>query len=89
MSNHLNDHSYYNIIINDMDKHANNEFNGNARLLSVNIDLEILDYSFNQKLAEVKTSVEKKSKDTLFLKSTLLESGKAIAQASSLWSKEI
>ena len=89
MSNHLNDHSYYNIIINDMDKHANNEFNGNARLLSVNIDLEILDYSFNQKLAEVKTSVEKKSKDTLFLKSLLALDKKIIVQASAIWTKDL
>ena len=71
-----------------MELHANNEFFGNAKLLSVNIDLVLQEYKISKDLTEVKTSVEKKSKDTLFLKSYLLKRNKVIAQASSLWSKE-
>ena len=45
MSNNHKDHSYYNIIIKDMEKCAENEFLKNARLLSININIELFDES--------------------------------------------
>ena len=63
MSNNHKDHSYYNIIIKDMEKCAENEFLKNARLLSININIEFFDESYNKHLLDVRTSIEKKSKD--------------------------
>jgi len=88
LSNNLKDHSYYIAMISDMEACANKEFFENAILLSVNIDLEISKEKVEKKLSEVRTVVEKKSKDTLFLKTVLLEDKKIIARASALWSKE-
>ncbi len=89
MSNNHKDHSYYNIIIKDMEKCAENEFLKNARLLSININIEFFDESYNKHLLDVRTSIEKKSKDTLFLKTILVENKNILVQATSIWSKEI
>ena len=88
MSNNLREHSYYHKIIEDMKKYADKVFSGNTRLLSINIDLENLDIKFNTELFQVKTVIEKQSKDVLFLKTILLEDKKILAQASGLWAKE-
>ena len=53
MSNNLNEHGYYNIIIEDMEKHAKRELSKGARLLSVNIDIELLDDGSNKNLPNV------------------------------------
>ena len=89
MSNNHKDHSYYNIIIKDMEKCVENEFLKNARLLSININIEFFDESYNKHLLDVRTSIEKKSKDTLFLKTILVENKNILVQATSIWSKEI
>ena len=89
MSNNLKDHVYYNIIIRDMKKYAEKEFFKGARLLSINIDIELFDSNLNENLLDVRTSIEKKSKDTLFLKTILMEDQNILTQATAIWSKEI
>ena len=88
MSNNLKDHVYYNIIIRDMEKHVEKEFLKSGKLLSINIDIELLDSSFESNLLDVRTHIDKKSKDTLFLKTTVIENKKILIQATALWSKE-
>ena len=73
MSNNHKDYHYYSIIIKDMEKYVKKEFSKGARLLSINIDIELFDSSFEDNLFNLRTSIEKKSKDTLFLKTILIE----------------
>ena len=89
MSNNLKDHDYYNIIIRDMKKYAEKEFLKGVRLLSINIDIEFFDSNLNENLLDVSTSIEKKSKDTLFLKTILMDDQNTLIQATAIWSKEI
>jgi len=72
-----------------MGKCAEKEFFKGARLLSINIDFELFDNNLNQNLLDVRTSIEKKSKDTLFLKTILMEDQNILTQATAIWSKEI
>ncbi len=89
MSNNLKEHSYYNIIIEDMKKYAERELSKDVKLLSINIDIELFDIGFEDNLFDVKTSIEKKSKDTLFLKSIIIENKNTLIQATAIWSKDI
>ena len=89
MSNNLKEHSYYNIIIEDMKKYAERELSKDVKLLSINIDIELFDSGFEDNLFDVKTSIEKKSKDTLFLKSIIIENKNILIQATAIWSKDI
>ena len=89
MSNNLKEHSYYNIIIEDMKKYAERELSKDVKLLSINIDIELFDIGFEDNLFDVKTSIEKKSKDTLFLKSSIIENKNTLIQATAIWSKDI
>ena len=90
MSNNHKKHNYYNIIIDDMEMHIAEEFIEKARLLSISIDLERFEDGFNGNFGEleVKTLIEKKTKDILFLKTTLFENEDIIAKAHALWTKE-
>ena len=89
MSNNLNEHAYYNIIIEDMEWHAKRELSKGARLLSVNIDIELLDDGSKKNLPNVKTNIEKKSRDTLFLKTILIKDRNTLVQATAIWSKDV
>ena len=89
MSNNLNEHAYYNIIIEDMERHAKRELSKGARLLSVNIDIELLEDGSNKNLPNVKTNIEKKSRDTLFLKTILVIDKNTLVQATAIWSKDV
>ena len=89
MSNNLNEHAYYNIIIEDMEKLAKRELSKGARLLSVNIDIELLDDGSKKNLPNVKTNIEKKSRDTLFLKTILIIDKNTLVQATAIWSKDV
>lgn len=90
MSNNHKKHNYYNIIIDDMEIHIAEEFIEKARLLSISIDLERFEDGFDGSFdeLEVKTLIEKKTKDVLFLKTTLLKNKDIIAKAHALWIKE-
>ena len=89
MSNNLKEHSYYNIIIEDMKKYAERELSKDVKLLSINIDIELFDSGFEDNLFDMRTSIEKKSKDTLFLKSIIIENKNILIQATAIWSKDI
>ena len=89
MSNNLNEHAYYNIIIEDMERLAKRELSKGARLLSVNIDIELLDDGSKKNLSNVKTNIEKKSRDTLFLKTILIKDKNTLVQATAIWSKDV
>ena len=89
MSNNLNEHAYYNIIIDDMERLAKRELSKGARLLSVNIDIELLDDGSKKNLPNVKTNIEKKSRDTLFLKTILIKDKNTLVQATAIWSKDV
>jgi len=87
LSNYLEYQSYYNLIIKSMEKIAKEEFSGNTRLLSVNIDLIGQDKDYILGDLETITDVEKKSKDTLFLKTSVLANNKIITYSSAIWAK--
>ena len=70
-----------------MEKIAKEEFFGNTRLLSINIDLIVLDKDYILGYLETITDVEKKSKDTLFLKTSILANNKIITYSSAIWTK--
>ena len=89
MSNNLNEHAYYNIIIEDMERLAKRELSKGARLLSVNINIELLDDGSKKNLPNVKTNIEKKSRDTLFLKTILVIDKNTLVQATAIWSKDV
>ena len=72
-----------------MKKHAEIELSKDVKLLSINIDIELFDIGFEDNLFDVKTSIEKKSKDTLFLKSIIIENKNTLIQATAIWSKDI
>ncbi|MDC0184631.1 hypothetical protein OAI78_01820 [Rhodobiaceae bacterium] len=72
-----------------MEKYVKKEFSKGARLLSINIDIELFDSSFEDNLFNLRTSIEKKSKDTLFLKTILIENKNNLIQATAIWSKDI
>tara|TARA_B100000767_G_C19703531_1_gene509465 strand:- start:648 stop:923 length:276 start_codon:yes stop_codon:yes gene_type:complete len=90
LSNNHKKHNYFSIIVDDMGIYASEVFSKKIRLLSINIDLEQVDDGFVENISDikVKTCVEKKSKDVLFLKTTLLENKNIIVTASAVWSKE-
>jgi hypothetical protein len=73
-----------------MEIHIAEEFIKKARLLSISIDLERFEGGFDGSFdeLEVKTLIEKKTKDVLFLKTTLLKNKDIIAKAHALWIKE-
>ena len=89
MSNNLKEHDYYNIIIEDMERLAKRELSKGARLLSVNIDIELLDDGSKKNLPNVKTNIEKKSRDILFLKTILIKDRNTLVQATAIWSKDV
>ena len=89
MSNNLNEHAYYNIIIEDMERHAQRELSKGARLLSVNIDIELLDDGSKKNLPNVKTNIEKKSRHTLFLKTISIKDKNTLVQATAIWSNDV
>ncbi len=90
MSNNHKKHGYYNLIIDDMEFYAAEVFYKKIRLLSINIDLERIEDGLDKNIDEtkVKTYLEKKSKDVLFLKTILLKNKNILATASAIWSKE-
>tara|TARA_B100000767_G_C19341240_1_gene359884 strand:+ start:100 stop:324 length:225 start_codon:yes stop_codon:yes gene_type:complete len=73
-----------------MEFYAAEVFYKKIRLLSINIDLERIEDGLDKNIDEtkVKTYLEKKSKDVLFLKTILLKNKNILATASAIWSKE-
>ena len=85
MSNHHTKHNYYQIILDNKESLATKEFGVMPKLLTINIDLGDLDNSLAISDNNLQSSIEKKSKDTIFIKTLIIIDNDIIASASSIW----
>ncbi len=85
MSNHHTKHNYYQIILDNKESLATKEFGAIPKLLTINIDLGDLDNNFVISDNNLQSSIEKKSKDTIFIKTLIKIDNDNIASASSIW----
>ena len=72
MSNHHTKHNYYQIILDNKEALATKEFGVMSKLLTINIDLGNLESNFVINDSHVQSSVEKKSRDTIFIKTYII-----------------
>ena len=80
---------YYQTILDNKHAIATSEFGVKPKLLTINIDLGDLDDNFEINESHVKSSIEKKSKDTLFIKTYIIKDDEIIASSSSVWSNNL
>lgn len=85
MSNHHMKHNYYQIILDNKEALATKEFGDMSKLLTINIDLGNLDNNFVINASHVQSSIEKKSRDTIFIKTYIIVDNEIIASSSSVW----
>ena len=85
MSNHHTRHNYYQIILDNKEALATKEFGVMSKLLTINIDLGNLDNSSVINDSHVKSSIEKKSRDTIFIKTFIIIDNDIIVSSSSVW----
>ena len=85
MSNHHTKHNYYQIILDNKEALATKEFGVMSKLLTINIDLGNLDKNFVINDSHVQSSIEKKSRDTIFIKTHVIIGDDIIASSSSVW----
>ncbi len=85
MSNHHTKHNYYQIILDNKESLAIKEFGVMSKLLTINIDLGDLDNNFVISDSNLQSSIEKKSRDTIFIKTYIIIDNNIIASASSVW----
>jgi len=85
LSNHHIKHNYYQIILDNKEALATREFGVTPKLLTINIDLCNLDSNFVINDSNVQSSIEKKSKDTIFIKSNIIIDSNIIVSSSSVW----
>ena len=85
MSNHHTKHNYYQIILDNKEALARREFGVIPKLLTINIDLCNLDSNFVINDSSVQSSIERKSKDTIFIKSSIIMDSNIIVSSSSVW----
>ena len=85
MSNHHTKHNYYQIILDNKESLATKEFGVMPKLLTINIDLGDLDNNFVISDNDIQSSIEKKSKDTIFIRTLIIIDDNIISSASSIW----
>ena len=85
MSNHHTKHNYYQIILDNKESLAIKEFGVMPKLLTINIDLGDLDNNFVISDNDIQSSIEKKSKDTIFIRTLIIIDNNIISSASSIW----
>ena len=85
MSNHHTKHNYYQIILDNKESLATKEFGVIPKLLTINIDLGDLDNNFVIIDNDIQSSIEKKSKDTIFIRTLIIIDNNIISSASSIW----
>ncbi len=85
MSNHHTKHNYYQIILDNKEALATKEFGVMSKLLTINIDLGDLHDNFVINDSHLKSSIEKKSKDTIFIKTYIIIDNDIIVSSSSVW----
>ena len=87
MSNHHTKQNYYKFILDNKEAIATSEFGTNVKLLTINIDLGNLENYSEIDNSNIRSIVEKKSKDTLFLKTLIVINEEVVASSSSIWTK--
>ena len=85
MSNHHTRHNYYQTILDNKYAIATSEFGVKPKLLTINIDLGDLEDNLEINESHVKSSIEKKSKDTIFIKTYIIIDNDIIVSSSSVW----
>ena len=85
MSNHHTKHNYYQIILDNQEALATKEFGVISNLLTINIDLGNLNNNFVINDSHVQSSIEKKSRDTIFIKTYIIIDNDIIVSSSSVW----
>ena len=88
MSNHHTQHNYYQAIVDNKEAIATNEFSIKPKLLTINIDVVSLEKNLIIDNSNIKSSIEKKSKDTLFIKTYIIVDGEIIISSSSVWTNK-
>ncbi len=88
MSNHHTQHNYYQAIVDNKEAIATNEFSVKPKLLTINIDVGSLEKNLIIDNSNIKSSIEKKSKDTLFIKTYIIVDGEIIISSSSVWTNK-
>ena len=85
MSNHHTKHNYYQIILDNKEALATKEFGVMSKLLTINIDLGDLDNNLVISDSNLQSSIEKKSRDTIFIRTLIIIDDDIIASSSSVW----
>jgi len=85
LSNHHKKYNYYQIILDNKESLAIKEFGAMPKLLTINIDLGDLDNNFVISDNDIQSSIEKKSKDTIFIRTLIIIDDNIILSASSIW----
>lgn len=87
MSNHHTQYNYYKTILDNKESIVTSEFGVKPKLLTINIDLGDLDNDFIIDESNIKSSIEKKSRDTIFIKTYIIINNLVVASSSSVWTK--
>lgn len=87
MSNHHTQYNYYKTILDNKESIVTSEFGVKPKLLTINIDLGDLDNDLIIDESNIKSSIEKKSRDTIFIKTYIIINNLVVASSSSVWTK--
>ena len=87
MSNHHTQYNYDKTILDNKESIVTSEFGVKPKLLTINIDLGDLDNDLIIDESNIKSSIEKKSRDTIFIKTYIIINNLVVASSSSVWTK--
>ncbi len=87
MSNHHTQYNYYKTILDNKELIVTSEFGVKPKLLTINIDFGDLDNDLTIDESNIKSSIEKKSRDTIFIKTYIIINNLVVASSSSVWTK--
>ncbi len=87
MSNHHTQYNYYKTILDNKELIVTSEFGVKPKLLTINIDFGDLDNDLIIDESNIKSSIEKKSRDTIFIKTYIIINNLVVASSSSVWTK--
>ena len=87
MSNHHTQYNYYKTILDNKELIVTSEFGVKPKLLTINIDFGDLDNDLIIDESNIKSSIEKKSRDTIFIKTYIIVNNLVVASSSSVWTK--
>jgi len=87
LSNHHTQYNYYKTILDNKELIVTSEFGVKPKLLTINIDFGDLDNDLTIDESNIKSSIEKKSRDTIFIKTYIIINNLVVASSSSVWTK--